>query len=87
MYFRFYFPNGNPTGKLSVDAVTKRFTEAFSKQSLSSVTTEQLGQVLKVSKHLTESVEYNQFIYRLVATLSIGNVLSSSPPGERRPRR
>jgi len=44
---KFYFPNGNPTGKLSVDAVTKKFSEAFSKQNLSSVTTEQLGQVLK----------------------------------------
>jgi len=30
-----------------VDAVTKKFSEAFSKQNLSSVTTEQLGQVLK----------------------------------------
>jgi len=46
---KFYFPNGNPTGKLSVDAVTKKFTEAFSKQSHSSVTTEQLGQILKTS--------------------------------------
>jgi len=46
---KFYFPNGNPTGKLSVDAVTKKFSEAFSKQSQSSVNTEQLGQVLKVS--------------------------------------
>ena len=31
-----------------MDAVTKKFSEAFSKQSQSSVNTEQLGQVLKV---------------------------------------
>ena len=46
--FRFYFPNGNPTGKLSVDAVCKKFSEAFSKNKNSCVTTEQLGQELKV---------------------------------------
>merc|ERR1719410_1205371 len=46
---KFYFPNGNPTGKLSVDAICKKFSEAFSKNAQSSVNTEQLGQVLKVS--------------------------------------
>merc|ERR1719245_2205016 len=46
---KFYFPNGNPTGKLSVDAVCKKFSEAFSKNKNSCVTTEQLGQVLKSS--------------------------------------
>ena len=45
---RFYFPNGNPTGKLSVDAICKKFSEAFSANKNSCVTTEQLGQVLKV---------------------------------------
>ena len=46
--FRFYFPNGNPSGKISVDGVCKKFSEAFSKNKHSSVTTEQLGHVLKV---------------------------------------
>ena len=48
VHCRFYFPRGNPTGKLSVDAICKKFSEAFSKLKLGSVTTEQLGQVLKV---------------------------------------
>jgi len=46
---KFYFPNGNPTGKLSVDAICKKFSEAFSKNKNSCVTTQQLGQVLKSS--------------------------------------
>jgi len=46
---KFYFPNGNPTGKLSVDAICKKFSEAFSKNKNSCVTTEQLGHVLKTS--------------------------------------
>jgi len=46
---KFYFPNGNPSGKLSVDGVCKKLSEAFSKNKQSSVTTEQLGHTLKAS--------------------------------------
>lgn len=46
---RFYFPNGNPTGKPSAENVCKKFTEAFSKYKNNFVTNEELGQVLKVS--------------------------------------
>ena len=53
--FRFYFPNGNPSGKLSVDGVCKKFSEAFSKNKQSSVTTEQLGHTLKVSPACVQS--------------------------------
>ena len=58
--FRFYFPNGNPSGKLSVDGVCKKFSEAFSKNKQSSVTTEQLGHTLKVSADISE--EYGHYL-------------------------
>jgi len=45
---KFYFPNGNPTGKPSAENVSKKFTEAFSKYKNNCVTNEELGQVLKV---------------------------------------
>jgi len=46
---KFYFPNGNPTGKPSAENVCKKFGEAFSKYKNNCVTNEELGQVLKVS--------------------------------------
>lgn len=45
---KFYFPQGNPTGKPSADAMCKKFSEAFSKYT-AGVNIEELGQVLKAS--------------------------------------
>ncbi len=47
---RFYFPNGNPTGKTSQDALVKKFTDAFAKYKGNTVKLEELGQVLKVQE-------------------------------------
>jgi hypothetical protein len=47
---RFYFPNGNPTGKTSQDALVKKFTDAFAKYKCNTVKLEELGQVLKVKE-------------------------------------
>jgi len=44
---KFYFPNGNPIGKPNLEAVFKKFGEAFSKYKNSSVTTEEMGHILK----------------------------------------
>jgi hypothetical protein len=51
--FRFYFPNGNPTGKQSQETLIKKFTEAFAKYKNNAVRLEELGQVLKVTDFLT----------------------------------
>jgi hypothetical protein len=47
--YRFYFPNGNPTGKQSQETLLKKLSEAFAKYKNNSVRLEELGQVLKVT--------------------------------------
>ena len=54
LFFRFHFPYGNPVLNPYSDGNLPRFTEEFKKRKNTSVTLDELGDVLKVSSRYFE---------------------------------